>query len=84
MMYSGSTLEKWKTKLVSKKKRNDFMVKMLRQIILGMKKIHKAGYTHNDLKTDNICVTKSADGSFKFTLIDFGMCSKIASLGDSY
>ena len=46
--------------------------------------IHNLGYTHGDLKMQNICARKSHDGSFKFTLIDLGMSAKSAKLGESY
>ena len=58
------------------------MVLMLKQIIPGLERIHSFGYSHADLKPMNICVRASSrDDSYKFTLIDLGMCSKLPRLG---
>ena len=55
---------------------------MLKQIIPGLERIHSFGYSHADLKPMNICVRASSrDDSYKFTLIDLGMCSKLPRLG---
>ena len=55
-----------------------FVVTMLKQVLPGLRRIHQFGYSHGDLKPENICARPSrADGSFKFTLIDLGMCSKL-------
>ena len=44
--------------------------------------MHSFGYSHGDLKPDNICARVSSDGSFKFTLIDLGVASKIPKIGE--
>lgn len=56
------------------------MTSMIRQILPGLRLIHKFGYAHSDLKSENICARKTADGSFKFTLIDLGMASKLPNM----
>jgi len=50
---------------------------MLRQTIMTLKTIHGIGYAHCDLKLQNICARKDAQGNFKFTLIDFGISKKL-------
>ena len=49
---------------------------------MSFERIHSFGYSHADLKPLNICARASShDGSYKFTLIDLGMCSKLPKLG---
>ena len=55
---------------------------MLKQLILGLEKIHNLGYSHGDLKPENICARKTHDGQIKFTLIDLGMSARLYELGD--
>lgn len=50
---------------------------MLKQIIPDLKILHGFGYTHGDIKLDNICARVGSDGNYKFTLIDFGICCKL-------
>lgn len=55
---------------------------MLRQIIPGLERLHSLGYSHGDLKLENICARSTqGDSCLKFTLIDFGMSQKIVKLG---
>ena len=44
--------------------------------------MHSFGYSHGDLKPDNICARVGNDGTFKFTLIDLGVASKIPKIGE--
>lgn len=53
------------------------MAEMLRQIIPGLARLHKVGYSHGDLKLENICARSSIHGNLKFTLIDFGMSQRL-------
>jgi serine/threonine protein kinase len=39
------------------------------------------GFSHGDLKLENICARTSSHGNFKFTLIDFGMSQKLPQKG---
>jgi serine/threonine protein kinase len=50
---------------------------------LGLKKIHDFGYSHGDLKPENICARMSSKGQYKFTLIDLGMASKLPKIGQN-
>ena len=81
MTYGGAPLDNWEVKLCSFNSKQKFIVSMLRQIILCLQKLHRLGYSHGDLKPQNICARKSHDGSVKFTLIDLGMSAKLTSLG---
>lgn len=47
----------------------------------GLAKIHSLGYSHGDLKPENICARTSFQENFKFTLIDFGMCQRLPEYG---
>ena len=73
MTNGGESLEGWLERIRSRKNRIGFMAEMLRQIIPGLKLIHEMGFSHGDLKLENICARTSSHGNFKFTLIDFGM-----------
>ena len=77
MTNGGMCLEKWTIKIPSKARKMTFVLSMLKQVIPGLKKLHSAGYSHGDMKPENICARESRDGEFKFTLIDLGMCSKL-------
>jgi len=73
MTNGGPCLEGWIERIRSRKNRIGFMAEMLRQIIPGLARLHKMGYSHGDLKLENICARSSINGNIKFTLIDFGM-----------
>ena len=59
---------------------------MVRDILIGLKIVHKAGYVYNDLKLDNIMldqkqrqrktVEENNDEQLRILLIDFGMATK--------
>ena len=76
-------MDKWDEKLVTADQRLNFAILMLKQVLQSLRKLHRLGYSHGDLKPANICARQSHDGSFKFTLIDLGMSMKLAQLGDS-
>jgi len=81
MTHGGNSLLKWfKHKKVGDNK-IEFACKMLRQIIRALKKLHKLGYSHGDLKPANICARETNKGKIKFTLIDFGLCQKLPEPG---
>ncbi len=73
MTNGGECLERWMSKVVSRRNRLCFMADMLRQIIPGLARLHEQGYSHGDLKLENICARTTGNGTLKFTLIDFGM-----------
>ena len=54
-----------------------FVLTMLKQLIPALKTLHNFGYSHGDLKLENVCARPSKGGDIKFTLIDLGMCSKL-------
>ena len=61
-----------------------FSLAMVYQVVQGLEKVHKFGYSHSDLKLENICARVSSDGYFKFTLIDFGVVSRLIKIGEVY
>ena len=74
MTNGGECLEFWMERLKSNRSRINFAVEMLRQIIPGLERLHSLGYSHGDLKLENICARSTqGDSCLKFTLIDFGM-----------
>ena len=54
---------------------------MLPQILCGLRQLHSFGYSHGDLKGENICARADSNGHFKFTLIDLGICTKLPKMG---
>ena len=62
MTHGGLTLEKWEIKMRSRENKETFALVMLKQLILGLKKIHNLGYSHGDLKPANICARQSSEG----------------------
>ena len=42
--------------------------------------MHKAGYTYNDLKPENLLMNNTTKGELKITLIDFGFAQKFEDL----
>lgn len=61
--------------------RVQYAADMLRQMIMALKVLHGLGYSHGDLKPENICARETKEGKLKFTLIDFGLCQKLPPLG---
>ena len=81
MTYGGPTLKHWMKKITDKQKRLDFIMTMLPQILSGLRQLHSFGYSHGDLKGENICARADSNGQFKFTLIDLGICTKLPKMG---
>ena len=77
MLDNGPSLEKWQLKITPKERKLQFVIQLLSQITGALKKLHFLGYSHNDLKFENICAQECQDGDFNFTLIDLGMNSKL-------
>ena len=57
------------------------MSQMIAEIVLALQKLHSFGYSHGDLKLENICCRITSKRKFKFTLIDFGVSSKLPEPG---
>ena len=83
MTNGGECLEDWMERIKSRCSRLCFMAEMLRQILPGLARLHAQGYSHGDLKLENICARTSDQSNLKFTLIDFGMSQKIPKKGKS-
>jgi len=65
-------------KIEDRKSKIGFAVDMLREIIPALALLHNFGYSHGDLKPENICArTSNLCDRLKFTLIDFGMSQKL-------
>lgn len=77
MTHGGSSVEQWVAHLPSVEDRTHFAADMLRQLILSLKTLHSLGYSHGDIKADNICARVGKDGKFKFSLIDFGVSRRL-------
>ena len=45
--------------------------------------IHDLGYSHGDIKPENICARQTEAGQFNFTLIGFGNSLKLVKLGQA-
>ena len=74
MTHGGNSLDKWFPNLKDRTERVHFAADMLRQIIMALKTLHGVGYSHGDMKPENLCVRQNSGGRLKFTLIDFGIC----------
>jgi serine/threonine protein kinase len=59
MTHGGQSLQEWMKKLDKKSHRKSFMIEMLKQIMPALAKLHSLGYSHGDLKPDNICARPS-------------------------
>ncbi len=60
----------------------DTIVRMVKQILKGLKVIHDAGYSHNDVKPDNLLIidrysNKLKENKKSVKLADFGAMTKI-------
>ena len=80
MANAGISIDKWGKEL-SKSEKMLFVFEMLRQLIPALKKLHDLGFSHGDIKHENICVRNDSQGKLKFTLIDFGVSSRLPKLG---
>ena len=54
MMDAGKPVSFFKSRIKSAEKM-DFMKAMIAQVAMALKKIHEFGYSHSDLKPENIC-----------------------------
>lgn len=74
--YAGQTLEATLNTFSQKDR-----VNILYQVVRTLMGIHTQDWVYLDLKTNNVCVKKLADGSLKVTFIDFGLALRH---GDSH
>ena len=77
MTNEGPALDYWDEQIIGQEMRIKFAVSMIRQIIQGLKQLHDFGYSHGDLKIQNICARPRHNKKFKFTLIDLGVSMKL-------
>ena len=50
------------------------------QVARAVRSVNEAGYTHNDIKNNNVCVKQSTSGP-KATLIDLGLAKRVGTRG---
>ena len=55
MADAGKSLDNWGDQPYTKKQRMAFVVEMLKQLIPALKKLHDIGFSHGDIKHENIC-----------------------------
>ena len=77
MMDAGNSLDKWQISRFSRPKAIQFVCQMLKQVIPALQKLHNLGFSHGDIKPENICAKYDANGDLRFTLIDFGVSSRL-------
>ena len=58
-----------------------FALAMVYYATKGLEQIHSFGFAHSDLKMDNICARIGSDDRLKFTLIDFGVVTRLTKIG---
>jgi len=83
MTHGGNDLRMWLKSNTNKQDRVHLAADFLRQSIMTIKTLHSFGFSHGDLKPENICVRRTRNGHLKFTLIDFGLCRKLVEPDDT-
>lgn len=48
-------------------------------LVRDVQQLHARGYTHNDIKENNVVVRRDADGRLQVSLIDYGLAKKIGT-----
>ena len=51
------------------------ILKLFKSLLGTIKNLHKCGFVHNDIKSDNVCMGTGCNGSVP-VLFDFGMASR--------
>jgi serine/threonine protein kinase len=59
MTHGGNELTPWIAKLTEMRWKVNFAAELLRQMIKALKVLHGIGYSHGDLKPENICARKT-------------------------
>ena len=59
----------------------EHIMPILKQVVDGLAYAHSANVVHRDLKPENIMLTKSEQGHYKVTLVDFGLAALAAENG---
>ena len=78
---AGKSLEKWYQMGLSRSHRMRFTCEMLRQMVRALNQLHDLGYSHGDIKPENICAKYDDKGELVFTLIDFGVSLRLFEYG---
>ena len=56
---------------------------IIKQILQAFEIIHKCGLTYNDLKPENVMITKSSQNKIRVNLIDFGFADKYTNISEN-
>ena len=78
---AGKSLDKWYRMGFSRAHRMKFTCEMLRQVVRALNKLHDLGFSHGDIKPENICAKYNDKGELIFTLIDFGVSLRLFKYG---
>ena len=54
---------------------------MIREVTQSLRILHNLGYSHGDLKPENICAKQLKDSEFQFTVMNMLMSKKLVKLG---
>ena len=73
----GFQLKVWQQALEKTNDRKNFACEMVVQVSEALRQLHSFGFSHCDLKMGNICASVTSQNNLKFTLIDFGLCSRL-------
>ena len=84
MTNEGRNLKYWQEKIPDKSSRMLFAMSMIYQVTKGLQTIHGFMFAHSDLKLENICARLGSNNEYKFTLIDFGVVTRLPLIGESY
>ena len=58
-----------------------FALAMIKDITASLRSLHNLGYSHGDLKPENICAKQLKDHTFRFTLMGLQNIQKLVKLG---
>ena len=54
----------------------DSIISIAQQLIKALETLHYSGYTHNDIKPENIMLDTVGEDQYHATLIDYGFTTK--------
>ena len=60
------------------------ILEIIDQLIQGFEIVHKCNFTFNDLKPENIMITKGSSGQIRVNLIDFGFAESFVHSNGKY
>lgn len=57
---------------------------IMQQLVQAFEIIHRCGLTYNDLKPENIMITKGSNNKLRVNLIDFGYADQFCEAGEQH